>query len=411
MAEGGDGLSTIAQIITKYAPAADGNDTGSYIAQVAAAAGVKDPNQPVDLVNDKALWAKVMSAMIQREGSMPGNVPTPDDLMANLPQLQQQARDAAAAQFPDQPDAGDLAASKVYSQVLQTKNAFDTQQKGARDTVLGAVDSNRLTDPSQILQLGGPTATAWLALTPESQQSVLAFMHKNFPGADDLWTPQKQQTFEGLSGMIATNPAGFEAMNIYDPKLVDSMTSKQYGLIKDQRDAMQKGATTGGIAPEKINGALNYLAPMLATAGIDKKKAPQSYQQFAGAFALDVQDYANQHNGKMPGAQDQQNIAQRLLQQGTVNGTGWFGFGSKSEPLYKAEDQFRTDPATGKTLFSEGKSDMDPNWSVSDPAFQKALPQINAAYQKLNGGKLPPPKVAQAIYLQNYDQYGQGNNS
>ena len=24
-----------------------------------------------------------------------------------------------------------------------------------------------------------------------------------------------------------------------------------------------------------------------------------------------------------------------------------FGLGSKSEPLYKAEDQFRTDPATG----------------------------------------------------------------
>ena len=61
-------------------------------------------------------------------------------------------------------------------------------------------------------------------------------------------------------------------MKINYLKLVDSMTSKQYGLIKDQWDAMQKGATTGGIAPEKINRALNYLVLMLATAGIHQKK-------------------------------------------------------------------------------------------------------------------------------------------
>lgn len=42
------GAGTITDLINTYAPPGDGNDTSSYIAQVAAATGL-DPNTPVDL--------------------------------------------------------------------------------------------------------------------------------------------------------------------------------------------------------------------------------------------------------------------------------------------------------------------------------------------------------------------------
>ncbi len=380
-ADGGDGLSSLAQIITKYAPPGDNNDTASYITQVAAAAGIKDPNAPIDLVDDKELRAKVMSAIIQREGDMPGNVPTPDDLMENLPQLQQQARQLAEQQYPDQPDAGDLAADKVYSQVLLTKNAYDTQQKGSLDTVINTIDANKITDPSQLLQLGGTPATAWLDLSPQYQQGALALMKKNVPGADDSWTPQRAQTYYTLLGQAVTNPTAFAKVNLMDPTIIGNLTHNMLSDLMDRQASIGKsGSAAHGLMPDQINSAIAWVKPMIAGAAINVKNPDDpNYQQFVGAYAQDIQSYVDK-NGKIPDAVDQQKIAQRLLVQG-YSGTGGLFFGAKGERLYQAE----------------GPSGIDPAFSAKIPSA--ALAQINAAYQKATG-KPPDLKTATAIYLQ-----------
>ena len=56
------GLNTVSQIITKFAPQSDGNNTAAYIANVAAKLGV-DPNAPIDLKNPQV--RSVMMAAVQ----------------------------------------------------------------------------------------------------------------------------------------------------------------------------------------------------------------------------------------------------------------------------------------------------------------------------------------------------------
>ena len=66
------GINTLSGLISKYAPAADGNDPQAYIATVARQTGI-DPNQPIDLT-DPAVQDKILPAMFAVEG---GGTPSP----------------------------------------------------------------------------------------------------------------------------------------------------------------------------------------------------------------------------------------------------------------------------------------------------------------------------------------------
>ena len=59
-------LNTVSGIISRWAPPSE-NNTKSYTATVAKAAGVTI-NQTIDIVNDKTLLSKIMTAMIKVEG-------------------------------------------------------------------------------------------------------------------------------------------------------------------------------------------------------------------------------------------------------------------------------------------------------------------------------------------------------
>ena len=59
------GIDTVSGIVSKWAPAGDGNDTAGYIAQVAKALGV-DANARID-VNDPAVASKLIGVMGRRE--------------------------------------------------------------------------------------------------------------------------------------------------------------------------------------------------------------------------------------------------------------------------------------------------------------------------------------------------------
>lgn len=60
-----DGLSTIGQVVSKYAPAGDKNDTAAYIRNVSQRTGF-GPNQSLNL-NDPGTLQAVMQAMVQQE--------------------------------------------------------------------------------------------------------------------------------------------------------------------------------------------------------------------------------------------------------------------------------------------------------------------------------------------------------
>lgn len=64
-----NGLNTLQQIITKWAPAADNNDTGAYVAFVANRTGFS-PTQPLDLRNQNTM-RKIVVAMSEMENGRP----------------------------------------------------------------------------------------------------------------------------------------------------------------------------------------------------------------------------------------------------------------------------------------------------------------------------------------------------
>lgn len=65
--KGTKGYTTVADIMNRYAPASDGNDTASYIAQVSAALGVK-PTDKLDMTNSDVV-GKMAQAIVKREGN------------------------------------------------------------------------------------------------------------------------------------------------------------------------------------------------------------------------------------------------------------------------------------------------------------------------------------------------------
>ncbi len=71
------GDKTLAQIIARFAPPADGNDTSAYLAHVAQALGVS-PDQPIDL-HDPTILAALCRAIIRQEE---GEQPYPPEIIA-----------------------------------------------------------------------------------------------------------------------------------------------------------------------------------------------------------------------------------------------------------------------------------------------------------------------------------------
>ncbi len=68
------GINTISGIVNRWAPAADNNNTGAYIAAVSRATGFA-PNQPLDM-NDPNVSTKVSQAIFAHENGTPGGLGT-----------------------------------------------------------------------------------------------------------------------------------------------------------------------------------------------------------------------------------------------------------------------------------------------------------------------------------------------
>jgi hypothetical protein len=308
-----------------------------------------------------------------------------DQKGAQLPQLIAAARDQAQTAFPDVPNAPDIAEQKVISKYQEQRSALDDAKNANMDVVSNTIAANKITDPSQILKLGGDVATAYSNLTPDQQQSALALMNKATPGQEVKWSAPAQALHDQLLGQAYTNPAGFAQVNLLDPKIINSLP---VDMIKELSNRQQelKGGMAKGVSPSEMDGALSYVTPMLQSAGVvphnlngDALKQNPAYQQFAGVMGQDVESYF-ETNGRMPDAQDLQKIGSRLLVQGSVAGSGNMFFGAKSQMLYQAEGQ---------------GGDIS-KFRATIPAPQLAA--INTAYQKVHG---QPPDTATAtqIYL------------
>jgi hypothetical protein len=88
------GLVSVAQMISRWAPAAGGNDTGSYIASVARMLGV-NPTARFDMGNPM-LVAALVAAMAKIEGG----VPDPGSIMAGVAQALHLSQPAATQAAP-----------------------------------------------------------------------------------------------------------------------------------------------------------------------------------------------------------------------------------------------------------------------------------------------------------------------
>jgi hypothetical protein len=385
VAQGGHGLTTLAQIIGDpvhgWAPSTE-NNTAAYIANVSSWTGI-DPNKPIDL-SDPATRNAVTAAIIRQEGGSrsTGGAQALQEMGANLPALMDQAGQQAMKLHPDDADNAYQSASyAVYRKYQSMVVSNDAAQKANLLTVANAVTQGKFTDPDQIFKAGGATAQAWVNLDPDARATVFTLMKHNLPGADVVWSPQAQSMSDQLVGLSITDPAAFRKVNLLDPHYLDVMPHDMISALSNrQTDAM--ATASRGVSDDDIRSALSFVSPLAISGGINPKAIEgtsdyQTYQQFVGAFTADVSAYFDQHS-RMPDAATQQQIARRLLIKGTVAGTGSMFFGPKSEYLFEAEGQ-------GGNL----------------PGFQAIIPPdqlsaINTAYSKMYGH---PPDMATATQL------------
>lgn len=307
---------------------------------------------------------------------------SPPQLMQNVQALESQASKLAETQFPDQPDAGPMAANRVFQMVMQKNEAYDHQQRATLMNVASVIDTNKIDSIDGLNKLGPTYMNQYNALSPQGQLSVQAMMKKNTPGADVKWTPKAQDTYNSLIGLSITDPAAFSKLNPTDPALVAVLPHSMISALSAKQAEIEKGAI-GGIPPSRLHALVTDQGPNLISAGLNPHAKPgqtgyNSYQQFTGAFSTDVESFFDQHQ-RMPNTAETTAITNRLLVRGAVSGTGNWFTGPDTMPLFKAE----------------GASDV--------PKFQPKIPPavnaaINEAYTK-QYGHAPDQATVAALYL------------
>lgn len=120
VATGGHGLTTVSALINSWAPPSDNNDTGAYITNVSAAAGV-DPNAPIDLHANPQLLSKISGAIIKQEGDSNNGA---------------------------QPGATDYGATKAaaYQRILNDPNLSPEQRTHALDYINQSLTAQQIAD-------------------------------------------------------------------------------------------------------------------------------------------------------------------------------------------------------------------------------------------------------------------------
>jgi len=234
------GLNTLSDVIAKYAPQADNNNTQAYIQSVAQQTGI-DPNQPINL-SDPAIQAKVLPAMFKVEGGgTPARIPTPPQQDQGFaPQIIQQGRPKDTSEVQLKADRqGQMQLRKEFDGLPDVKNyntvagqyqnirKFAADNSGSND--IGLIFSYmKMLDPTSVVR-EGEYATA--QKTGGIPASVVNQYNKALNG--QFLTPAQRQSYVKTAKSVHDNARqrydevlgqyrDYGAQSGYDPNFIQS---------------------------------------------------------------------------------------------------------------------------------------------------------------------------------------------
>lgn len=408
------GISTIQDVINRWAPASDNNNPQSYAATVAKAVGVA-PDAKIDLTDPK-VRTKVLNAMYDVEspgwrnaaqqaqqppvgaaaGAVSGTLPVgnaagvpnaaaiapqpvglaqdPNVMRANQEVTAAAARKAAqdhVMQLTGNPmaakRAGDVAAATVAGNTNSAIAAQHSRQQAASGELAKAIAGDPLAGAKPITSfaelVANPVAYAqYSQLSPAGQAAVTERLTN--PGSLKM-TQESLNTYYQLRGQAANDPESFMKTDlsqyfgkIPEPQLMQ-LIGQQTSAAK--RDVSQQNKDLNwSRAKSNVDDMLRPIGLGSVVKKTDETNLKRT-EAFYGKFqeALDAYHDANQ---KYPDTSTTRKIASSLLAEGTQDSGHWYAFNSKM-PAFESPDLAK--------------------FTATVPDEQK--PQLAASFQKVMG--------------------------
>lgn len=317
-----------------------GNDPKAYAARLAQAAGLK-PTDAVPLGDDgkmAAIFAEMnriekgkvtvpegafaAGIVLAKGGGQPAPVDRPDiDQRTGKPTLEWQVKQAEKIQDPELRDA---TLARVRSLHSQDEAVHTEQRRKIALDVQNMITTNNLTDESQI-----PTEK-WAALEADQKRAFLAQMDRNGKGKDNAPNPA---LYAELSRQMVEDPEGFKKRDLV--KEADKLPTSDWKHFQNMQVAMGRRANSEEEKLASIAKGLQISDAMLKSAGIylgyadSKGKVLKAKEfddfkaQYQSALLKEFESFQAQ-NKRRPNDDEMNKMADRLLMQGRLRGTGLF---------------------------------------------------------------------------------------
>lgn len=348
-----DGLTTPRQMISKWAPASDGNDLGRYAATLKAA-GV-DPDKPLN-INDPAQAARLMKGMAMAESPV-GKMFSADQIRGML-STGKMPEGWKEEQKPGRPGVMDI--SDLYALNRTIEIAEGKQQKEASLSLLSSITSqvqglpleereaaamdilSDVADP-EVRAAAASLVGAQLKFLEAKEKAQTALAMKNFAAkvkADDVDPINAERLMDEFSipadkredamkmayGKVEETPENRAALDEIRRGIdLGEITTVQQievaGVNARMTDVQIKAARTYLEQGGKLKGASLSSVDTLYKKLSGQKKMPEGFYDSVVSFIPD---------GKVPSEVELRKIISNLIMDGHVSGA-WFG-----DKLYEA---------------------------------------------------------------------------
>lgn len=253
--------------------------------------------------------------------------PTAHELKTRLPDMVQQARDTATRMYPNDPVFADGVASRVASYGGLIVSAQQAQQQAATDQLTRGIvgqtpdGSDKPTSIDDLLARPG-MKDAWNKATPEVQLAIQGRLAKGEKGL----TQDGFNRYYQLSGMAASNPAGFKGLDLtkefgnMPDHLLLNLSNVQSSI--DKHDA---SAQARDINLAHAKSAVESMLKPVVLATQDKEQQAVIRDTFYGKLQEAMQTYHDDpKNNKWPDTVTTQKMGAALLVPGKQTTPYWF---------------------------------------------------------------------------------------
>jgi len=251
----------------------------------------------------------------------------------------------ASAAAPDDPLFPDFVQQRIKTdndRLIAVRKDTEFQNRQTIEDGLMGGQQGKLPTTVEELTDTPEKAQAWQDLLPSTQRRYMGVLSRNAKG-DTNWTETSLREYQRLKGIAASDPADFLDMDVVGSELPMSARRELINL-----QGRLKGKAEGD---PRVAKALGILAPDLVAAGLDKRKDAETYYQFVGQLADQLQQSADE-NKRPPKADEIKLIGSRLLTQQPTK--SFFGLFNSKTPTFQVPvpsdeaEKIKTDPTWGK---------------------------------------------------------------